>query len=352
LNRLFWILGLALLVGTVAGARWLLNPSAAGDGAAKSNPRASDLPAGDGIVCLGFVDVEDGLTTLHPVQAGRVTEVWVSENDWVPEGYLLFRLDPQQQRLQLRKARADLEAARQTHAKAELARGMRDRTIQLATEAIEVAERAHNSFEMQLHIKRDLLRDKQINEREVKADEEKLAALKAAVKVKKIEKQEAEAINPEIEIARAWQDVEAKQARVEEARLALLECDVYAPVAGRILRLHVNPGELVSTQSKQPAVQFCPDKPRIVRAEVLQEWAGRVEAGQSAVIEDDTRAGPQWKGKVQRVSEWFSHRRSIIQEPFQFNDVRTVECIISIDPSSRPLRIGQRVRVTIRQGGP
>jgi hypothetical protein len=57
---------------------------------------------------------------------------------------------------------------------------------------------------------------------------------------------------------------------------------------------------------------------------------------------------------VQEVSDWFTHRRSIIQEPFQFNDVRTLQCIIAVteEPEGQKLRIGQRMRVMINQGGP
>ena len=71
-----------------------------------------------------------------------------------------------------------------------------------------------------------------------------------------------------------------------------------------------------------------------------------------AVIEDDTRTGLRWHGKVKHLSDWYTHRRSMLQEPFQYNDVRTLECIVSVDSGGPPLRIGQRVRVTIKQGGP
>ena len=37
-------------------------------------------------------------------------------------------------------------------------------------------------------------------------------------------------------------------------------------------------------------------------------------------------------------------------EPLQFNDVRTLECIVTLDPGQPPLRIGQRVRVTLEGG--
>ena len=37
-------------------------------------------------------------------------------------------------------------------------------------------------------------------------------------------------------------------------------------------------------------------------------------------------------------------------EPFMVNDVRTLECLLEVTSEGRPLRIGQRVRVKIKQG--
>jgi hypothetical protein len=42
-----------------------------------------------------------------------------------------------------------------------------------------------------------------------------------------------------------------------------------------------------------------------------------------------------------------AHRRSILPDPSQFHDIRTLECIIALDPDQPPLRVGQRVRVAL-----
>jgi hypothetical protein len=97
------------------------------------------------------------------------------------------------------------------------------------------------------------------------------------------------------------------------------------------LRVLTQVGETLGNQPKTAAIEFCPKAPRIIRAEVLQEWASRVKEGQEAVIEDDTGAGARWHGKVKHVSDWYTHRRSMLQEPFQYNDVRTLECLVSVD---------------------
>jgi hypothetical protein len=65
-------------------------------------------------------------------------------------------------------------------------------------------------------------------------------------------------------------------------------------------------------------------------------------------VQDDSTGAGDWHGKVQRVSDWYSQRRSILLEPLQFNDVRTLECIVILDPNqATTLRIGQRVRVVL-----
>ena len=152
---------------------------------------------------------------------------------------------------------------------------------------------------------------------------------------------------PELEIKRAEEDVAAKQALLDQAKHVLEEGTLRAPGAGTVLRVLVRTGDVFGPQTRQPAMQFCPQGPRLVRAEVEQEFAGRVALGQPALIEDDATASPTWKGKVTRVADWYAPRRSLTQEAFQFNDVRTLECLVTIDSGQPPLRIGQRVRVTL-----
>ncbi len=104
---------------------------------------------------------------------------------------------------------------------------------------------------------------------------------------------------------------------------------------------------MLNALSKQAAILFCPDGPRFIRAEVEQEFAAHVQLGQPAVIRDDGNDGTTWHGQVAVISDWYTQRRSILQEPLQANDVRTLECLITLSPDQAPLRIGQRVRVLI-----
>ncbi len=153
--------------------------------------------------------------------------------------------------------------------------------------------------------------------------------------------------DPSEEEKRVEKEVSMARARVEQARIALNDCSVKAPQAGMALRVMVGPGDILSGQPKQPAVLFAADGPRVIRAEVEQEFVDRVKPGMAVVVEDESGSGSKWSGKVKRVSNWFTQRRSIMQDPSEFSDVRTVECLIDLDDGKISLRIGQRVRVRI-----
>jgi len=71
-----------------------------------------------------------------------------------------------------------------------------------------------------------------------------------------------------------------------------------------------------------------------------------------ALVEDDYAFGTIWRGHVIRLSDWYAQRREVAEEQLQLKDVRTLECLIDLDPGQSPLRIGQRVRATIMRAAP
>ena len=143
-------------------------------------------------------------------------------------------------------------------------------------------------------------------------------------------------------------EVDGKKKQVEKAQLGVRECTIFAPCKGVILRRLVNVGEVLGQTPNRPAVEFCPSGDRIVRAEVEQEFAGKLFVGQKAEITDDMTGSGEWHGEVMRISDWFTQRRAVLLEPMQYNDIRTLEVIIRMKPDAKnPLRINQRVRVKL-----
>jgi multidrug resistance efflux pump len=346
-RRAAWVVGVVVLVASLVGVGRLRsegNPAAATD----ETPR-NDGPAGRFLVAFGHVDVDQGVASLHPSQPGRVRKVLVKEGATVKKGDELLRLDEALVRTRLRAALADLKAAQRQLDEARQLPQQHQARVRQQKEAVEAAKHRLASTQHLLEHKQRLVQGNLISRKEVDVVAETVQELEAAERAEAEKLRALELLDPTTAVGRAEAEVDAKKANVDQVNELLRELVLLAPEDGTVLRILVSPGDQLGPQSRQPAVFFCPKGPRIVRAEVEQEYARRVALGQSAVVEDDSQGGETWQAKVVRISDWFTRRRSILLDPLQFNDVRTLECILEVAPRQAPLRIGQRVRVTIGQ---
>jgi multidrug resistance efflux pump len=354
-GRILWLFGLLLLLGTIAGAGWLLNHSTVGAEGNANPGRDKPMPfEGRFIIAFGYVDVSPGITRIYPLVSGKVK--WVAkEGVPVDHGKKLLELDDELAQSDLKKAQIALDDAKEVLTQAERLSEKHDLEIEAQEKAIEALKEDKEVVSQQVLKLKDLT-DKKIggNEFDLKSAQAKVKKIEAGIAAEQAKLAILKLADPQDQIKRAKLDVKLKNQTVTHAKLALKEYTVLSPTDGTVLRVYTSVAEVLGPNPKAPAIDFCPKLPRIIRAEVSQEWASKVMKDQDVIIEDDSFAGQHWKGKVLHVSDWFTHRRSIIQEPFQFNDVRTLECIISVtdEPPGQKLRIGQRMRVMINQGGP
>lgn len=325
--------------------------SRAGDPAPSATPPAPTT--GKRAVVFGHVDAKAGLTNLYPVQPGRVVEVLTKEGAEVEPGTPLYRMDDTLARAKVAQAKAGLEAAKLKVEQAREAVAKHDADVK-------ALEAGVASMRQKLEVARELdKRAKRLNGQKLGSDEEvaitsgSVKELEEGIKAKEFELQGIKAIDPNKTVALAEAAVQGKQGQLDEAELALKECTVTAKAKGTVLQLNVTVGEVIGTSPLSPTqtprhpVVFCPAGPRVVRAEVNQEWANRAAVGQPALIQDDASATVTARGKVAFLSDWYTHRRSMTLEPLQFNDVRTMEAVIELGADQPPLRIGQRVMVTL-----
>ncbi len=334
-----WLLGLALTAGALAAGAALTS----GTGTASEAPP----PAPPGVVCFGHVDVEYGVTTLCPVQSGRVAEVLVRENEAVKAGTVLLRLDGTRAELRVQEARAALGEARARLAQVrQLPRQHQLKLAQLQAGLDALKERGSAAKHLCAH-KQRLYEQELLSRADLDAARDHVREVEALLRAEQARLAELQSHDPAQDVRCAEEEVEAREAGLRQAEQGLRECALHAPADGRVLRLLAGPGDLLGVAPKPAAVLFCPDGPRLVRAEVEQDYAHQVAVGQAASVQDDSGAPGQWRGRVDRVADWYTRRRSVLDEPLQANDVRTLECLITLDPGQPPLRIGQRVRVTI-----
>ncbi len=301
---------------------------------------------------LGYADLEQGVTPLYPLQPGRVVQVFVHDGDKVDADAPLFALDAKAAQDRVDEAEADLSDAKlqldQANKLPEQHEAELDAQRQLVDARKQEAAAAHAKADEAKRLNQS--ETKAVSDEDARAAEAQAKAADAATAGEEAKLRLLDLNDPTIGVHRAENAVKAKEAQLKKAQLGLRECTVRAPVKGRVERVQLGVGETLGPNPQAPALMFAADGPRIIRTEVEQEWADHVALNQSASVQDFSGNGPTWHGRVTRISDWYSHRRSIMMEPLQFNDVRTLECIVSLDPGQPPLRIGQRVRVTLDGG--
>jgi multidrug resistance efflux pump len=329
----------------LAAGFWLarpLAPHAAGTDVAP--PPTAQVPV---VVCLGHVDVEGGVTSINPPHPGRVVEVCVTEGATVGVGAVLLKLDDRPARFEAQQARAALETVQLRLTRAELDLRQHPTRVAQLRAAAESAGHKLATARHQLARQEELLKINNGNLQEVRAAESQVRDQEAQLRAARERLTELEQSDPALAVKEAKADLVAAEARSRSAEYAVEQCQVKAPSAGAVLRIQTSAGEMVGAGGPAPLL-FCPDRPFIVRAEIEQEFVRRLSVGQRARVEDEAGGAEAWTGRVARIAGWYAARRATNDKPSAFKDVPTVECVISLDDRRSPLRIGQRVQVTIQ----
>jgi multidrug resistance efflux pump len=358
--RLSWVLGVALLTVSLVGASHVLH-SRPTDSAPRDVKAPAERSFGGppGVVCHGTVDIEgctNGYLPLAPAQPGEVVEVLAYEGQNVKKGDILLRVDDEAAQQAVALAEIGVRVAERKLAKAQRGLEQHRHAVEAQRAAVEAAKYNVSSNEKKLHRAR-VLKEKfeQSNDDEIAAAADLLDAARAGVAGEEAKLRALEAGKPEVEVQEAEDGIAAARERLKQARYALKKCVLEAPEDGTVLRLGVSKGVLLTAQTRQPPVLFAPARPRVVRAEVEQEFAQRVKMGMPAVITDDVDSTLAWTGTVKRLADAYLPRRTAGGEGLTLGgaEARVLECVIELAPSAAPPRLGQRVRVNLgTHGGP
>jgi multidrug resistance efflux pump len=349
-RRAWWLLLLVLLAASTPAAGLLFSYSSHGvpPAANERHPEKNTVSAEEkGIVCFGQVDLIRGVTALVPLQPGRVAEILVEEGQTVAQGDVLVRLEDGPAKSRVAEAQAALEEAElRLKQSGKVPEQQRSRIVQ-QQEAVNAMHARLSAARHQSIRQQKMVKDQLADRKDLDISEDHVHELEAMLHAEEKRLDDLKQQDTKDDVRRAEKEVQAMKARRDQAQFVLDECLLKAPRRGTVLRLLVGPGDVLGSQSKQPAVQFAVEGPQIVRADVEQEFVGRAAVGQPATIQDETQLGRTWKGKVERIADWITQRRSVMQGPLDFSDVRTVEVLITLGSGQPPLRIGQRVRVRI-----
>jgi HlyD family secretion protein len=133
-----------------------------------------------------------------------------------------------------------------------------------------------------------------------------------------------------VDLQIAQDEVMTAKANVERAQAELELSYVRAPHAGRILKIHTFPGELVKNEG---ILDLGNIQKMYVKAEVYETDISRVKLGQSVTIKTDKMLG-DLEGTVEEIG-WKVGRQDVLgTDPVVDTDARVVEVKISLDHRS------------------
>ncbi|MGL4419326.1 MAG: HlyD family efflux transporter periplasmic adaptor subunit, partial [Gemmataceae bacterium] len=156
-------------------------------------------------------------------------------------------------------------------------------------------------------------------------------------------------------VAKAAAAITVASAKVAKAQLVVNECTVRAQVDGTVEQISAVEGLVVGPSTRAPLVYLVPKGTRIVRAEVVPDFAYKIaeKVGAKVTISDDNNTSLTYPGEVIRVGNSFLPKRNGGSSTDFLNGKATLvlELVVEVKdaapPGKPPLRVGQPVRVSI-----
>jgi HlyD family secretion protein len=313
-------------------------------------PRHGEMPAvvapGKWIFASGRVEGATLAVELRPQLRGAVAEVVVEEGQSVTAGQLLLRLDDD-----THKRRQELAAA-----EVELAGAQLERLLNGAHQAERREARAeYDAAVAQLELaektwRRTVALRAANSVSEQNADEQlaKVRATQAAVAAAqaRLDLLDSPTRSDDVRIAQARLQVARSQLQLAETELAKTRLE--SPVDATVLKVAVEPGELVNPSSAGPAIILADTRRLRVRAFVEELDAPRVGPEMEALITADGLPGVEVTGMVTHVSPMMESKEHTTDKPGEVFDTKVREVWISLAEDA-DLVVGLRVDVRLRR---
>jgi membrane fusion protein (multidrug efflux system) len=290
--------------------------------------------------------VKADLVAISPDVDGRVVAVEVAENQFVRQGDVLFRLDPEPFQIALDLAEAKMLAVRNDIEAA------RAEFRQIEAEIEEARERVQfytHQAERQRELEgRGISTEVRLEEAEVDlmAAQQRVAALQEKLRtvLAKLGGDPASAA----ELHPLYRQAEAER---EMAALDLADAMVRAPVDGVVSRMRLQPGEWLD--EGEPAFSLINPATTWIEANLKETQLEHVQVGQQVEIEADAYPNDLWIGKVASISPATGAEFALIPpQNATGNWVKVVQRLpvrIAVAPRDEqpPLRAGMTVTVSI-----
>lgn len=298
-----------------------------------------------------YVTTENAYVKAHIVAIstdidGRVTEVFVRNDQRVKKGELLFRLDPDTHWLELKTAEARIMSVRQD------VEATRAEFSQVQAEIAEAREAV-------AYHGREAARQRELNKRGVtttaKLDEAEFAVTSARQRVLALQQKIRTVLaalggDPERAVELHPDFIEAQTAR-EIAELHLSYTEVRAPTDGVVTQVHLEPGEWL--EEGDPAFGLIEVDDTWVVANLKETQLTHVHEGQVVEVTIDAYPDVTWKARVTSIAPATGAEFAVLPpQNASGNWVKVVQRVpVRVDLESvegnPPLRAGMTASISI-----
>jgi len=275
---------------------------------AQAQASAAPAPTPFAAIADGKADVEGGVIQVAARAAGVVRDVYVQEGDTVAKGQILARQEDDAARLAVATAEANLAQARA---------------------AMMLTQTQHAAAQREVDRLRPLVAARYVSTQSVDQAEDVVRNADATLQAQRA-------------------TVGVAETQLSQARYALDQTIIRAPIDGKIVRRYAAPGVGASTLQVTPMFDLEPAGQRIVRAEVSEADEPFVAVGENVKLVPEADQSKSFAGKVLRIAPVFGARKLQSDDPSQKTDDRVVEVVV--DANNAPFLIGQRVLVKFMKG--
>ncbi|WP_374339554.1 HlyD family secretion protein [Leeia sp.] len=315
---------------------------------------------GNHYVSTDNAQIEGHIVPVLPKIGGYIDQISVRDNQLIKAGDVIAVLDIRDLQARLNQAEAELAAA-------QAAVGQKGQTGQIQAQ-ISVAEAnasaaraniqqaAANADKARKDYQRiqSLVAQKFLPPQQLDAAAANLQAAEANLQAMR---SNAHAAGEQVQVGGA--NLKQAEARVQSARAArdyaalqLSYSQIKAPVAGRVSKKSLEPGQLV--QPGQLLLSLVPENDLWVTANFKETDIGRIHAGQKVEVEVDAYPGHAFEGEVDSVSAATGARFSLLPpDNATGNFTKVVQRVPvkirlnKLDPAHYPLRPGMSVVATV-----
>ncbi|HKA80784.1 MAG TPA: efflux RND transporter periplasmic adaptor subunit [Xanthobacteraceae bacterium] len=272
----------------------------------------------------------------------RVVDVPVKANDEVFAGELLVRLDDEEALARL--AAADAQVALRKRARNDQATPAASADRRKAEDAAFDSERAVGDAQSALD---KVAADRRAagNASQADLDAARAALTRAKDQLRTRHDTLAKAKAPDSALpSRLEGELNVARAEWTLAMAALEKSRIRAPADSTVLQVDAKKGELAMPTSEQALMVLGDVSALRVRAELDEQYLGKVRAGQRVLVRAAAFRGREFEGKISAVARIVGPGRINARGPRKFSDVDVLEVVVDLsDPG--PLVVGEQVDV-------